>query len=277
MLGLIGARRDRRSAAGTSSVGRSRRSSACSRSTLRSQVEALEKTLGFTGGPRGAPVRGACCCSPTRSAPRRPATAYRSFSGEESDREFSPQGLVVHAGRWYLAAYDHRRDDLRTFRVDRMWRGGARPTARGRTAGRVRRRRHVSRSLAACPGHGRSRCLLYLPVDAARAACSPPTLAEAGAGRAMRRSCAARQTRWSGWPECSPVSAARFTIRPPGRATAPRQRARPATSRSGPAAAAIAASPTRVASITQFISHVSPPSPEKPAPSAASAWSPPTR
>ena len=44
----------------------------------------------------------------------------------------------------------------------------------------------------------------------------------------------------------------------PGRATAPRQRARPATSRSGPAAAAIAASPTRVASMIQFVSQVLP-------------------
>jgi predicted DNA-binding transcriptional regulator YafY len=26
----------------------------------------------------------------------------------------------VHGGRWYLAAYDHAREDLRTFRVDRL-------------------------------------------------------------------------------------------------------------------------------------------------------------
>jgi predicted DNA-binding transcriptional regulator YafY len=32
----------------------------------------------------------------------------------------SPLGLVVHAGRWYLAAHDHGRGELRTFRVDRM-------------------------------------------------------------------------------------------------------------------------------------------------------------
>ncbi len=45
---------------------------------------------------------------------------YRSFQGEETQRELSPHGLVVHSGRWYLAAHDHGRDDLRTFRVDRM-------------------------------------------------------------------------------------------------------------------------------------------------------------
>src|SRR5262249_366138 len=43
-----------------------------------------------------------------------------TFEGDESRRELSPYGLVVHSGRWYLAAHDHGRDDLRTFRVDRI-------------------------------------------------------------------------------------------------------------------------------------------------------------
>ncbi len=51
---------------------------------------------------------------------RRVRTRYRAFAGELSRRELSPLGLVVHAGRWYLAAHDHGRGELRTFRVDRM-------------------------------------------------------------------------------------------------------------------------------------------------------------
>jgi predicted DNA-binding transcriptional regulator YafY len=51
---------------------------------------------------------------------RRLRAAYRSFSGERTRRELSPHGLVVHSGRWYLAAHDHTRGELRTFRVDRM-------------------------------------------------------------------------------------------------------------------------------------------------------------
>ena len=91
-------------------------------STLRRQVEALEETLGFTA-TRGATPADAprCSCSRTRSAAAAgsaPPTA--SFGGEETERELSPHGLVVHSGRWYLAAHDHLRDDLRTFRVDRM-------------------------------------------------------------------------------------------------------------------------------------------------------------
>ncbi|HXL44585.1 MAG TPA: WYL domain-containing protein [Gaiellaceae bacterium] len=45
---------------------------------------------------------------------------YTSFEGVVSSRTLSPLGLVVHCGRWYLAAHDHTREALRTFRVDRM-------------------------------------------------------------------------------------------------------------------------------------------------------------
>ena len=46
--------------------------------------------------------------------------SYRSFAGEQTERDLSPHGLVVHSGRWYLAAWDHMREDMRTFRIDRM-------------------------------------------------------------------------------------------------------------------------------------------------------------
>jgi predicted DNA-binding transcriptional regulator YafY len=82
---------------------------------------------------------------------RRLRSAYRTFSGEESERELSPHGLVVHSGRWYLAAHDHMRDDLRTFRVDRMSRTAlvearALPPPEGFDAVA-----YVSRSLASVP------------------------------------------------------------------------------------------------------------------------------
>ena len=91
-------------------------------STLRRQVEALEETLGFTATTRGAPADAAAVLllADAIRRRRRLRTAYRAFGGEETEREVSPHGLVVHSGRWYLAAHDHLRDDLRTFRVDRM-------------------------------------------------------------------------------------------------------------------------------------------------------------
>jgi predicted DNA-binding transcriptional regulator YafY len=46
--------------------------------------------------------------------------AYRSRDGTDSRREVEPHALVNHGRRWYLVAWDRRRDDWRTFRLDRL-------------------------------------------------------------------------------------------------------------------------------------------------------------
>jgi predicted DNA-binding transcriptional regulator YafY len=45
---------------------------------------------------------------------------YLSFHGDESERVFDPYGVVFHEGYWYTSGYCHLRDDLRTFRIDRI-------------------------------------------------------------------------------------------------------------------------------------------------------------
>jgi predicted DNA-binding transcriptional regulator YafY len=45
---------------------------------------------------------------------------YRSWLGDESEREFDPYGIVFNAGYWYTSGYCHLRHDLRTFRLDRI-------------------------------------------------------------------------------------------------------------------------------------------------------------
>lgn len=50
---------------------------------------------------------------------------YRSFQGEESEREFDPYGVVMNEGYWYAAGYCHLRQGLRTFRIDRITALGA--------------------------------------------------------------------------------------------------------------------------------------------------------
>jgi predicted DNA-binding transcriptional regulator YafY len=45
---------------------------------------------------------------------------YRSRDGTDSGREVEPHWLVNHGRRWYLVAWDRRRDDWRTFRIDRL-------------------------------------------------------------------------------------------------------------------------------------------------------------
>jgi predicted DNA-binding transcriptional regulator YafY len=147
---------------------------------LRRRVEALEETLDFTASaPRGAPVAGTTVLPIAEAIRRRRRleTTYRTYAGEESRRELSPYGLVVHSGRWYLAAYDHGRADLRTFRVDRT-RGVAvsdepaapRPDGFDAVA-------HVSSSLAHVPWPWEVEVLLHLPVAEA-AERLPATLAE---------------------------------------------------------------------------------------------------
>jgi predicted DNA-binding transcriptional regulator YafY len=45
---------------------------------------------------------------------------YRSWEGETSERAFNPYGVVYNEGYWYTAGYCHLRQDLRTFRLDRI-------------------------------------------------------------------------------------------------------------------------------------------------------------
>jgi predicted DNA-binding transcriptional regulator YafY len=90
---------------------------------LRRRVQSLEAALDFTAAATSAaPIPGEAALELAEAIRRRRRvrTGYRSFSGERTRRELSPHGLVVHSGRWYLAAHDHTRGELRTFRVDRM-------------------------------------------------------------------------------------------------------------------------------------------------------------
>ena len=159
---------------------------------LRRQVEALEASLGFTGPQlEGVPVRSDAVLRLADAIRRRRRVriSYRSYERERSDRRVSPYGLVVHSGRWYLAAYDHGRAAERTFRVDRIGRvvlADGEPHERPEGFDAVA---HVSRSLAQVPWAWEVEVpLLELPHEQA-AARLPPTLAElveAGEGTQLR-------------------------------------------------------------------------------------------
>jgi predicted DNA-binding transcriptional regulator YafY len=154
-------------------------------SRLRSRVEALEAALELTATASGAtPVPGEAVLLLADAIRRRKRVRfrYRSFSGEVSDRELSPHGLVVHEGRWYLAAHDHGRAALRTFRVDRMTRISAREEPSLAPDAGFDAAAYVSRSLASVPWAWEVEVALDLSLDAA-AALIPPTvgaLAEEG-------------------------------------------------------------------------------------------------
>jgi len=147
---------------------------------LRRRVEALEAALAFTAPAiAGEPPAGetVLVVADAIRRTRRIQVAYRSFEGEESQRELSPYGLVVHAGRWYLAGYDHSRAALRTFRVDRIDRIAISEVAAAEAPDVFDPLDHVSRSLAQVPWPWEVDVLLDLPLDEARRRV-PATLAE---------------------------------------------------------------------------------------------------
>jgi predicted DNA-binding transcriptional regulator YafY len=48
------------------------------------------------------------------------AITYRAAPGQATERLVEPQYLYFNAPVWYLLAWDALRDDLRTFRIDRI-------------------------------------------------------------------------------------------------------------------------------------------------------------
>ena len=147
---------------------------------IRRRVEALEETLEFTTSAKiGAPVAGDTVLLLAEAIRRRKRVhmRYRAFEGEETQRELSAHGLVVHSGRWYLAAFDHGRDDMRTFRVDRMERARVGDDAAVDAPPDFSAVEHVSRSLARTPWQWEVAVLLHLPLEEASRRI-PATLAE---------------------------------------------------------------------------------------------------
>jgi len=48
------------------------------------------------------------------------AITYRSIDGQTTNRIIEPHYLLLHSPVWYVLAFDHLRNDVRTFRCDRI-------------------------------------------------------------------------------------------------------------------------------------------------------------
>jgi len=95
---------------------------------LRRRVQALGSATvsGPVGGPTVDPQHLTAIATACRDCERL-RFAYRSRDGTDSRREVEPHALANLGRRWYLVAWDRRREDWRSFRVDRM----ARPASTG--------------------------------------------------------------------------------------------------------------------------------------------------
>ena len=93
--------------------------------------------------------------------------AYTSRDGTGTRREVEPHSLVNLGRRWYLVAWDRRRDDWRTFRVDRV----ERPAATGarfeaRTLPAKDASAYVERSISDAPSRYEARVIVRESADA---------------------------------------------------------------------------------------------------------------
>ncbi|MGJ3249177.1 MAG: helix-turn-helix transcriptional regulator [Elainellaceae cyanobacterium] len=92
-------------------------------SLLRDQAHAIQNTLVmeelFSDSP---PVAQKVVATLSRAIEqqRQIQLLYRAYNGTDSERTFDPYGLVVQNGHWYSTGYCHLRQDLRTFRLDRI-------------------------------------------------------------------------------------------------------------------------------------------------------------
>ncbi|MDG4830349.1 YafY family protein [Solwaraspora sp. WMMD1047] len=147
---------------------------------LAERLAGVQESLGFTTRARPATARPATGTLLTLGAASRDRSrvslSYRSWRGEVSLRELDPYGLVFHAGRWYVTGHDHRRAEVRTFRLDRISSVEVLPTGFTVPAG-FDPVGHVTRSLAAVPYRWEVEVLLETdPAQARRRI--PATVAE---------------------------------------------------------------------------------------------------
>src|SRR5260221_5300085 len=120
---------------------------------------------------------------------------YRSWQGAEPEREFDAYGIVFSDGYWHTAGFCHLRQDLRTFRLDRI----VALEANGQSFERPEKfdvLAHVISSIAMMPGTEQVEVLLETSVERARQVILPilGTLEESEQGVILRR--AASQLEW---------------------------------------------------------------------------------
>jgi predicted DNA-binding transcriptional regulator YafY len=89
---------------------------------VKRRLRDVHRTIQFEFPSRGPEVskKTLSALAAAAHARRRVRLAYASPEGEPTAREFDPYGLSYRYGRWYAVGYCHLRQDLRTFRLDRV-------------------------------------------------------------------------------------------------------------------------------------------------------------
>ncbi|MFF5207705.1 helix-turn-helix transcriptional regulator [Streptosporangium sp. NPDC000396] len=176
---------------------------------LRERVDAVPATLEHTRAPAPVSTPKAGPLLALAEAARHGHTVrltYRSWRGDDSERDLDPYGIVFHSGRWYVAGFDHNSGEIRTFRVDRV--AGAERTGQVFDApDGFDPVAHVVGSLSAVPYRHEVKVLLATTMEeaAGRVPASTARLTETPGGilletRAERLSGMAQMLAGLGWP-----------------------------------------------------------------------------
>lgn len=90
---------------------------------LRARVQAMQEMLGLGLNRVARGSADADTVLTLASAARdgqRVRLNYRSATKETTERLVDPYGVAFQSGHWYVVAWDHLREDLRSFRLDRV-------------------------------------------------------------------------------------------------------------------------------------------------------------
>jgi predicted DNA-binding transcriptional regulator YafY len=92
---------------------------------LKSHVRALTETITLDPNRASSTPPSEAVLSTMSSAAQlqqRVHIGYHPNQGEDTERDFDPYGLTYYLQKWYVVGYCHLRQDLRSFRLDRMTR-----------------------------------------------------------------------------------------------------------------------------------------------------------
>src|SRR5689334_16988275 len=90
---------------------------------LKGRVRALTETIKLGPEPLASTAPSDVVLTTVSSAAqlkRRIHLRYHPAQGEDSERDFDPYGLTYYGQKWYVVGYCHLRNDLRSFRLDRI-------------------------------------------------------------------------------------------------------------------------------------------------------------
>ncbi|MBC7875666.1 MAG: YafY family transcriptional regulator [Anaerolineales bacterium] len=90
---------------------------------LKSRVRALTETITLDQSTASSTPPSEVVLSTMSSAAQlhqRVHIGYHPTQGEDTERDFDPYGLTYYLNKWYVVGYCHLRQDLRSFRLDRI-------------------------------------------------------------------------------------------------------------------------------------------------------------